>query len=101
MRWRAPKAKPGQLVARYGKVEGCEDLCYAHGAGVDRSDARLLHSVLSNERFYPSRSGPLGTYRTERSFADELEARGYDITTLRFSIEKKRPASEAHKEGRE
>ena len=88
-RWRAPKAKPGELKAQWGKVEGDEDLAFAWGDGVSRCDARLLNSILANKRFYPSFKGALGTYETEQSFVDELEARGYDIRTLKFSVQKK------------
>lgn len=88
-RLRAPKAKPGQLVARWGKVEGNIDLCYAWGPGVDRSDARLLNTVLSGERYRPSMKNYPG-YEVGPSFFDELESRGYDLTTLKFSVEKKK-----------
>lgn len=89
-RWRAPKAKPGELKAQWGKVDGCIDLCYANGPGTERADARLLHSALSNERYRPSIEQYPG-YERYRSFLDELDARGYDLTTLRFSIQKKSP----------
>jgi hypothetical protein len=89
-RWRAPKAKPGELKAQWGKVEGEVDLCFAWGgAGATKSDSALLQQVLANKRYLPSFKGPLGTYETENSLVEELEARGYDITTIRFSIQKK------------
>lgn len=86
-RWRAPKAKPGQLKAQWGKVDGMDDLCYAHGDGVPRVDARLLHNALTAERYQAFDN------TWSLSFCDELEARGYDLTTLKFSIEKKRAKS--------
>ena len=49
---------------------------------------RLLHSVLANERCRPSMKNFPG-YEMDRSLVDELEARGYDITTIKFSIQKK------------
>lgn len=86
------KARPGELKAQWGREDrfSGSDVIFAWGTGVDRSDARLLNSILCSDRFYPAfLDGPLGTYRTERSFVSELEARGYDITTLKFSIQKK------------
>ena len=82
-RWRAPKARPGELVARWGKVEGMVDLCYD---GPNRPDMHLLHNVLTGKRHRPSVDGD-GIW--DASFLEELTGRGYDLTTLRFSIQKK------------
>jgi hypothetical protein len=81
-RLRAPKAKPGELVAKWGKVEGMEDVCYAWGDGVSKCDAHLLNSALSAKQHRPFD----GSWSP--SFLDELKSRGYDITTLKFSIRK-------------
>jgi hypothetical protein len=71
------KAKPGEL--KFGWSKGKNDLVYAWGGdGAFRWDAALLHSIMS----YP--------LRTEKSLHDELIERGYDITTIKFSIQKKR-----------
>jgi hypothetical protein len=84
-RWREPKAKPGELIARWGKVDGVTDICIAaNGDGVVAgADKNLLWNVICGPRygFIPSREGP--------SFLKELELRGYDLTTLRFSVMKK------------
>lgn len=90
-----PKAKPGELMARWGREDRYSgpDVVFAWGDGVPSCDARLVNTVLCNDRFYPAgMDKPLGTYRTEQSFVAELEARGYDIATLRFSIRKKQTA---------
>lgn len=73
-----PKAKPGQLVAKWGRPSTGDDpdLVYAWGgSGADKSDSRCLMSALEDA---PTSSG-LG-------LRAELEARGYDIRTLKFSI---------------
>lgn len=87
-----PKAKPGELRACWGKADRWSgpDVCYAWGAGVDRSDARLLHNLLSNERL--TFDFPTTNTKYDLSFVAELEARGYDITTLRFSVMRKPPS---------
>ena len=83
-RWRKPKAKPGQLKACYGKIEyDGPDICYAWGDGVPRSDGHLLHNIFSQPRYRP------GSFETDPSLYEELENRGYDITTIKFKIQKK------------
>lgn len=78
-RWRAPKAKPGELKIAYGKSEGELDLFYCHGGdGARRCDARLLSHFIEGVKYFD-----------ERNLREELEYRGYDITTLRFSVMKK------------
>ena len=69
------KAKPHQLKAKWSKSQ--RDIVYAWGEGIHKSDAHLLHSALTNTMKFG-----------EKSFQEELEARGYDLTTLTFSIMK-------------
>ena len=86
-RWREPKAKPGELKSQWGKLRyDTPDLCFAWGEGVGRHDGALLNDVFTSVRYQCSffNDKPLP------SFVDELTSRGYDITTLRFSIQKKR-----------
>lgn len=80
-RKRAPKIKLGQLVAYYGYAEGeGPDLCVNWGAGTGGSpDGRILCSALSAA--VPGSEG--------RPFFKELEARGYDLDTLRFTIQQR------------
>lgn len=79
-RLRAPKAKPGELKVAWGKSEGSIDLFYCHGAaGAGKPDARLL------SHFFES-----VTYFEGRNLRQELERRGYDITTLKFTIQIKK-----------
>jgi hypothetical protein len=88
-RLHTPKAKPGELRACWGKVDrhSGPDVCYAWGAGIQSPDARLLHSTLSAKRL--TFDFPSTNTKYDLSFIEELEARGYDITTLRFSVRKK------------
>lgn len=79
-RYRRQEAKPGELKAYYGVADrGCSpDVCVAWGAaGAHRADGRVLLEALSPE------------------FFKELVARGYDITTLKFSIRQKAPPANA------
>lgn len=83
-RYRTPKAKPGQLKAQWGKLPyDTPDLIFCWGDGVPKCDGSLLNSALSGKRHHPFD----GTWSD--SLIEELEKRGYDITTLKFSIQKK------------
>lgn len=72
MRWgRLPNEAPGT--------------CFAAGDGLSKRDMALLHYMLASKRMRWKEGAP--TF--EPSFLEELEARGYDLTTLRFSVRKK------------
>ncbi len=89
-RLRAPRAKPGELKAQWGKLpHDRPDICYVWGDGISKADSHLLHNVLTGRRL---RIGFIGEEQhvIDPSFMEELETRGYDITTLKFSISKKR-----------
>jgi hypothetical protein len=71
------KAKPGQLRMGWSKRE--DDIVYVWGgSGADKTDAALLHGVMTVV--------PV----TDKTFIQELEDRGYDITTISFSIKKRK-----------
>lgn len=88
-RYRTIRAKPGELRAYYGKADRWSgpDVCYAWGDGTSSADGRLLHCALSTERLTFDFPGTGTVF--EPSLIKELEARGYDITTLRFTIQKR------------
>lgn len=86
-RWHKLRAKPGELKAQWGKASRWDgpDLCYAWGGGgAAKADAHLMHGVFTMDRY-----GFAGYEDREHSFLKELEARGYDITTFKFSIKRK------------
>jgi hypothetical protein len=82
MKSRIPIAKPGQLKVGWGKVDKqTPEIAYAFGGGgTSTSDCRILCRAFEETEVF---SG--------RSLAEELDARGYDLSTFRFSIELKRP----------
>lgn len=83
-RWREPKAKPGELRVAWGRVEGGLDLGYAWGgSGADKCDSRILMRALEDNEVFAG-----------KTLREELTARGYDITTLRFSIQRLAPPAE-------
>jgi len=71
-----------KLQARWSKREN--DVLYSYP---NRWDGALLNMILGAPRQrYDYTSGRV---EYERSFIEELEARGYDIKTLRFSVQRK------------
>lgn len=81
--YRKRSIKPGQLVAYYGVDDGGDVgvvMGWGDGPGGKR-DSHLLYWVLTRPFEFVTDGNA--------NFITELEARGYDITTLKFSIEKK------------
>lgn len=79
-RFRLPVAKDGELLAKYGRDGGDNDIFYCfpdNSCGMSR-DTRLLSNAFECTK---QLSG--------KTLREELVERGYDITTLKFSIQKK------------
>lgn len=97
-RWRIPKAKPGELAVKFGKPgrwNRTPDVVYCWGPGVHHGDGSLLYYFFGVDRMEMNYEASYNASFYERikyapSLLKELEARGYDLTTLRFSIEKKK-----------
>lgn len=87
------KARPGQLLVYYGKLpHDTPDVVFSWGgSGASKCDSSLVYSVLLGKRCRVDFENPAAPFGVayDPSLIEELEARGYDITTLRFSIEKK------------
>lgn len=88
-RFRKPKLKDGQLLVYWGKLPHDEpDVIYSwQGDSSMKRDNALLFYHFGSRRPDPL-AKPLYS-KMEPSLLEELERRGYDITTLRFSIMKK------------
>ncbi len=102
-RYRNKSAEPGELLVYFGKLpHDGPDICYAWGGGgASKRDANLITHFFGGKRCEPvfgderSQQGGL-PYKWEPRLIEELEARGYDLTTLKFSIQKKAvPVGEA------
>ena len=79
-RYRTPYAKDGELLVKYGQEDGERDIFYCwppNGEGM-RRDSNIVMSAFE-----------MIDVCEGRSLREELELRGYDITTLKFSIRKK------------
>jgi hypothetical protein len=78
-RSRGRRARAGELKAYWGYVDGDgPDFVFSRGEGVAKPDGHLLYGVLCGAR------APYDT-----SFVKALEERGYDLTALRFSVQKR------------
>ena len=77
---RSKRIKPGVLAAYYAKLKyDRPDVVLHNEAPARRCDAHFLHSVLNTARY-----DCFG--KREPSIIEELVNRGYDLTTLNFSI---------------
>ena len=79
-RYRTPVAKNGELLVKYGQEHGDRDLYYCYPeneCGMKRDSKMLMLAFESADTF------------DGKTLRKELEDRGYDIETLKFSIRKK------------
>ncbi len=97
-RYRRKTAKPGELLAYYGQLPGDNpDICYAWGGGgATKRHGNLLATMFGGKRIqivYGQERAENGglSYKFTKSFLEELEAAGCDLTTLKFSIRMKEP----------
>lgn len=98
MRWRRKPAKAGELKVYYGKDEDGQgpDVCYAWGPGTRRADSSLLHYHFGVGHLEQDFIGS-GGYKCGPSFLEELAERGYDLSTIKFSVHKKQADIPDHK----
>jgi hypothetical protein len=76
-RFRSPTAKEGELLAKYGRHEGDLDIFYCYNGAGMKPDSRLLSNAFENTKIFEG-----------KSLRQLLVERGYDITTLKFTINK-------------
>lgn len=87
--YRRRETKPDTLEVYYGKDDGGSvGVVYATGVGADRADLRYVSNVMGEKRYLPAIGNRSPSI--EPAMIDELIERGYDITTLKFSIKKKK-----------
>lgn len=86
-RYRRPKTKEGQMIIQRGKIDGEVDMCIFYGDNVPRCDRALMFNAIDGKRMRMNYKTRLPTF--DPSLLEELEKRGYDLDTLRFSIQRK------------
>lgn len=96
-RLRKPQLKDGELRIYWGRDhrDDYPDLMLAwQGDSGMKRDTNLLYSIICSKR--PTISATkVDWYNMQRSLIEELEERGYDITTFKFSIMKKKSCPKA------
>ena len=82
---KVPKPIDNTLVVRWGRSpdDDSEDICYTWGNGTKKCDTALLHFMFSQGHYSPIKK----TFG--KNLFEELELRGYDLTTFKFTIKKK------------
>lgn len=80
--YRRPKVFNGQIKFQRGKLDGEIDMCVFYGDDTLRCDRALVMNLFCSRQL-------TWDMKSEPSFIDELERRGYDLDTLKFSIERK------------
>jgi hypothetical protein len=86
-RYRIRPYIPGVLRAYWGKAENWDEPSLVSN-GLKTDAAMLLHRWSQRIEHVPLTAKILGEAFSP-SFVEELEARGYDLTSLQFSIRKK------------
>lgn len=76
--------KPGLLKAQYGKNRGERDFFVLYGKGVPSSDRALVMNAFGAKQMHFDYDKRLPAFG--RSLVEEFAIRGYDLSTLRFSI---------------
>ena len=81
-RYRRPKVIEGQIKFQRGRLDGGVDMCMYYGDNTPKCDRNLVMNTLCfNQYDFVNR-------KSKPSFIEELELRGYDLDTLKFSIKK-------------
>ncbi len=86
-RYRALTARPGELKLGWGREDRYNNpgIMVAWGEGVARGNGSYLLYALGYDTFGPEGAG--GEMRP--SFFKELEERGFDLSTLKITVQKK------------
>ncbi len=91
-RVRTPDPKPDTLIVSWGRADpfSAPSLVYVYPNRDIKCDTRVAMDALEGPR-YGYTFEDFGKLKEKPSFIQELEDRGYDITTLKLSIKKKAP----------
>ena len=89
-RTRVPDPKPDTLIATWGRCDSfaAPSIVYVYPDRDGKCDSRVLCDALEGKRHSPD-PDRYGAFKLTPSLAEELDARGWDLTTLRFSIKRK------------
>lgn len=82
-----PPKKEGSIKFQYGRLDGEYDYLILYGDNVPKCDRALVLNQFTSKQmsFDWGKNKPI----FNDSFIDELEKRGYDTKTIKFSIDRK------------
>jgi hypothetical protein len=81
-----PPKKDGAIKFQYGRYEGSLDFIVLYGNDVPRCDRALVMNLFTSKFMGFDYAKRKPTF--DDSFIDELKSRGYDTSTIKFSIER-------------
>jgi hypothetical protein len=81
-----PPKKDGAIKFQYGRHEGDLDFIVLYGNDVPRCDRALVMHLFASKTMNYNYESNRPTF--DDSFIDELKKRGYDTSTIKFSIER-------------
>ncbi len=89
-RLRTPKLEDGELLIYWGREpRGIPEIMFAwQGDSSMKRDTNLLHYMMATQHPDPQVT-PIFS-KMKPSLFEELEARGYDLSTLEFTIKKRK-----------
>ena len=92
-RVRVPDPKADTLIATWGRSDSyaAPSIVYVYPDRDGKCDSRVLCDAFESKQYSPNPE-KFGSFKLTPSLAEELDARGWDLTTLRFSIKRKVPA---------
>ncbi len=86
-----PPKKDGAIKFQHGRLDGEYDFLVLYGNDVPRCDRALVMQSFTSKVLRQDWKNN-GAVIFEDSFIEELDKRGYDTTTIKFSIERKETA---------
>ena len=81
-----PPKKDGAIKFQYGRLDGNLDFLVLYGNDVPQCDRSLVMNLFTSEYMGFDYAKRMPTF--DSSFIDELKKRGYDTSTIKFSIER-------------
>ena len=81
-----PPKKDGTIKFQFGRNEGELDFLVLYGNDVPRCDRALVMNLFTSKNMNYDYKNMKPTF--DDSFIDELKSRGYDTSTIKFSIER-------------
>jgi len=96
-RIRTPSPKPDTLIVQWGRPDphSRPSLVYVYPDRSGKCDSRILAYAIEDRQYAPDPER-FGAFKLGPSLAEELDARGWDLTTLKISIKRKELSEQGH-----